>query len=346
MPAMWLRNLWYFALPGRRLRPGRMTHKVILGEPLLIGRARDGAPFALHDICPHRGIPLSRGAFDGREVECCYHGWRFGTDGHCTAIPSLVESQRMNVDRVRVKAYPAREVQGNIWIYFGDEAENGAAELPEPPQLPNVEARHCHLFEAMPFPCDIDHAVVGLMDPAHGPYVHRSWWWRTRRSMHEKSKAFAPSPLGFTMVRHRPSRNSFAYKLLGGAPETEISFRLPGVRIEHIRAGRHTVCGLTAVTPLREGETEVNHALYWTMSWLTPLSPLFRPFARTFLGQDRTVVEAQQIGLAWEPELMLINDADTQAKWYYQLKQEFAAAQAEGRPFQNPVTARTLHWRS
>ena len=343
---MWLRNLWYFALPGRRLRPGRMTHKVMLGEPLLIGRARDGEPFALHDICPHRGIPLSRGAFDGREVECCYHGWRFGTDGRCTAIPSLVEGQRMNVGRVRVKRYPAREVQGNIWIYFGDDAEDGAVEPPEPPRLPDVEARHCHLFEAMPFPCDIDYAIVGLMDPAHGPYVHRSWWWRTRRSMHEKSKAFEPSPLGFTMVRHRPSRNSFAYKLLGGTPETEISFRLPGVRVEHIRAGRHVVCGLTAVTPVREGETEVNHAIYWTMPWLTPFSPLFRPFARTFLGQDRAVVEMQQIGLAWKPDLMLINDADSQAKWYYQLKQEFAGARAEGRPFRNPVTARTLRWRS
>jgi phenylpropionate dioxygenase-like ring-hydroxylating dioxygenase large terminal subunit len=342
---MWLRDLWYFALPGRQLRRGRMTHKVMLGEPLLIGRARDGEPFALHDICPHRGVPLSRGTFDGREVECCYHGWRFGTDGRCTAIPSLVEGQRMNIGRVRVKSYPVREVQGNIWIYFGAGAGE-PPEPPEPPRLPDVEARHCHLFEAMLFPCDIDHAVVGLMDPAHGPYVHRSWWWRTRRSMHEKSKAFEPSPLGFTMVRHRPSRNSFAYKLLGGAPETEIGFRLPGVRIEHIRVGRHVVCGLTAVTPLREGETEVNHALYWTMPWLTPFAPLFRPFARAFLGQDRGVVEMQQIGLAWDPDLMLINDADTQAKWYYQLKQEYAGARAEGRPFRNPVTARTLHWRS
>ena len=39
---------------------------------------------------------------DGREsVECPYHGWRFGTDGACTAIPSLVADQAMDVSRIR-----------------------------------------------------------------------------------------------------------------------------------------------------------------------------------------------------------------------------------------------------
>jgi hypothetical protein len=43
---------------------------------------------------------------------------------------------------------------------------------------------------------------------------------------------------------------------------------------------------------------------------------------------------------------MLINDADMQAKWYYQLKAEYAKARAENRPFANPVTERVLRWRS
>ena len=58
-----------------------MLAKTLLGEPILIGRDAAGAPFALRDLCPHRGVPLSCGSFDGKEVECCYHGWRFATDG-------------------------------------------------------------------------------------------------------------------------------------------------------------------------------------------------------------------------------------------------------------------------
>ncbi len=338
-----LREAWYYALPGHRLRRGKMLAKTILGEPLLLGRDAGGGVFALRDLCPHRGIPLSCGRFDGAGIECCYHGWRFGTDGRCTAIPSLVPGQAFEVSRIRAAAYPAREVQGNIWVYGGADP----AGAPDIPRIPDIgEATGYRLVETMRFPGGIDHAVIGLMDPAHGPFVHRSWWWRSRRSIHEKAKAFAPSDWGFTMLRHAPSANSRAYRILGGAPETEIAFRLPGIRIEHIRAGRHMLCSLTAVTPIDAGATEVNHAVYWTMPWLTPLRPLLRPFVRSFLRQDRDIVAKQQAGLRHAPPLLLVNDADTQAKWYYRLKAEYARARAEGRPFVNPVKGRTLRWRS
>ena len=337
-----LREAWYYALPGRRLKPGGTLAKTLLGEPLLLGRDAAGAPFALRDLCPHRGVPLSCGRFDGNEVECCYHGWRFATDGRCTAIPSLAEGQHLDTAKIRVASYPAREVQGNIWVYFGSDPTRA----PEIPLVPDIGERGYAMVETVRFPGPIDHAVVGLMDPAHGPFVHQSWWWRSRRSIHEKAKAFAPSPWGFTMTRHAPSSNSRAYRLLGGAPQTEITFRLPGIRIEHIRAGKYVLCNLTAVTPIDDSATEVNHVIYWTMPWLGPLRPLLRPFVRKFLHQDRDIVALQQQGLRHAPALLLINDADTQAKWYYRLKQEYARARAEGRDFVNPVKPRVLRWRS
>ena len=230
-----LREAWYYALPGRRVKPGGMAAKVMLGEPVLIGRDAAGAPFALRDLCPHRGMRLSAGNFDGCHVECCYHGWRFDTGGRCTAIPALVPGQAFSPGRVQVRSYPVLEVQGNIWVYFGDDP----ADAPQIPLVDGFADAAPRLVETVSFAAAIDHAVVGLMDPAHGPFVHRAWWWRSRASIQAKAKAFAPSPWGFTMSRHTPSANSRAYRLFGGAPETEIVFRLPSVRIEHIRAGRH-----------------------------------------------------------------------------------------------------------
>jgi phenylpropionate dioxygenase-like ring-hydroxylating dioxygenase large terminal subunit len=195
-------------------------------------------------------------------------------------------------------------------------------------------------------PATIDHAVVGLMDPAHGAFVHRAWWWRARHSIHEKSKAFAASPYGFTMLRHAPSTNANAYRLLGGKPETEIAFRLPSTRIEHIRIGTRQVASVTAVTPLNDNEAEVNHAIYWTMPWLSLVKPLLRPYVRAFLNQDRAVIALQRDGLKYNPPLLLINDADTQAKWYFRLKAESLRARAENRDFVNPVKDRVLRWRS
>lgn len=338
-----LKEMWYFALPGERLRRGRTVAKLLLGEPLLLGRAADGSVFALRDVCPHRGIPLRHGRFNGREIECCYHGWRFDPGGRCVAIPSLAAGEDLAaIGRIAVKSYPAREVQGNVWVFFGDRPD----EAPEIPVISGLGERAPDLAESVRMPCAIDHAVIGLMDPSHGPFVHRAWWWRSRHSIHEKEKAFAPSPWGFTMLRHPPSKNSNAYRLLGGAPETEITFRLPSVRIEDVRAGRHRLVNLTAVTPLGERETEVNHAIYWTMPWLNYLKPVLRPFVRTFLGQDRDIMTKQQEGLRFDPILSLVGDADQQARWYQRLKLEYARARAEGRPFANPVKERVLHWRS
>ena len=111
-----IRDAWYYALPGSQLKPGEMLAKTILGGPVLLARDSEGQAFALVDICPHRGIPLRFGTFDGREVECCYHGWRFNAQGTCTAMPSVLDKQLPDLTKVCVKSYPVEEVQGGIWI--------------------------------------------------------------------------------------------------------------------------------------------------------------------------------------------------------------------------------------
>ncbi len=72
-----LRNIWYYALPGRQLKPGQMFAKQLLGEPIVFGRTHSGEVFALRDICPHRAVPLSCGRFDGTAIaqEDRLRGW-------------------------------------------------------------------------------------------------------------------------------------------------------------------------------------------------------------------------------------------------------------------------------
>ena len=339
-----LREAWYYAVPSRKIKRGKTMPKVMLGEPVLLGRDAEGAAFALRDLCPHRAMPLSLGRFDGHEIECCYHGWRFATDGGCTAIPALVDGQKINLRRIAASRYPVREVNGNLWVYFGKEADV-APPIPALEDFP-TDARP-QVAETVRFDAGYDHAVIGLMDPGHVPFVHRSWFWRSGRDFADKEKSFAPSPHGFTMVRHQTSGNSRAYKLLGGGPmETDISFTLPGIRVEHTRVGRHALVNMTAMTPIDDDTVELNNCIYWTMPWLSPLRPALLPFIRLFLGQDRDALGRQHEGLKFDPQLMLVGDADIQARWYARLKREYRAARAENRPFENPVEACTLRWRS
>jgi phenylpropionate dioxygenase-like ring-hydroxylating dioxygenase large terminal subunit len=342
---LFLKDLWYYALPAGQLKSGQTLAKNLLNEPILFGRTRSGQCFALRDICPHRAVPLSCGRFDGVQVECAYHGWRFDPAGQCTAIPALTEDQTLDFDRFGVKSYPVQEVQGNLWIYMSRDEEK-----PDPieraPQVQGFDDQGYQSVLVMRFPCFVDHAIVGLMDPAHVPFVHRSWWWRADPTLMEEVKTFDPSPHGFTMRQHQLEQQTFLYSLIGGTPKVEISFRLPGVRIEQLITDKHTVCNLTTMTPISETETEVTTLFYTTLPWFPLLQPFLQPFFRTFLNQDREMVVKQQIGLKHNPPLMLIKDADTQARWYYQLKAEFARAMSENRPFQNPVKSQVIRWRS
>ena len=346
-----LYGLWYFAALASELKPGRLKRYELLGEPVLLGRNRAGEAYALRDICPHRAAPLSAGRLsrDGagaETVECPYHGWMFRTrDGACSRIPSLVDSQAFEVERIRVRSYPIAESQGLVWIFMGDGPRGAGPDAP-PPQFEGVVGGGPKLVERMEFDAHLDHAVVGLMDPAHGPYVHQQWWWRSSGSQHDKEKRFEPRELGFAMARHTPSSNSRAYRLLGGAPATEISFRLPALRWEHVTVGRRQVLALTCLTPIDERRTRITQIVWSDHPVFGWLRPLIRLGTRRFLAQDGGMVNLQKRGLAYDPPLMWIDDADRQAKWYLQLKKAWVTAQTGGRPFVNPVETTTLRWRS
>ena len=342
-----LRDFWYVASPATQLARGGMLPVTLLGEQILIVRANDGAVSALRDFCPHRGIPLRYGKFDGCEVECCYHGWRFNTSGTCTSIPSMVDD-KTDLKKIKTGSYACVEKDGLIWIYIPADAK-AEPTTTQPPDMPAPISGGFKLVDSLHFPCQIDHAVIGLMDPAHGPFVHRSWWWRTKKSIHAKQKQFAPTARGFRMVSHKPSSNSRAYKSLGGGGErsTEIQFQLPGLRTEHITIGSRYVVLLTALTPIDEKNTVLHQFMYTNISLLNWLRPLLLPFGKAFLKQDLDIVKKQQEGLRpGHPTLMLLGDSDAQALWYYRLKKEALSAMAENRVFENPLREKMLQWRS
>jgi phenylpropionate dioxygenase-like ring-hydroxylating dioxygenase large terminal subunit len=348
-------DAWYLACLSPDLKPGRMEGREYLGEPVVIGRTRAGEVYALRDVCPHRAAKLSagkvrteapNGEHGGRDtVECPYHGWRFDTDGACARIPSLTVDNPCDIAKVRVRKYPTVERQGLVWIWMASDSRLDLAP-PPPPVIPGVVGGKPKLVDRLDYDIHIDHAVLGLIDPAHGPFVHQQWWWRTGASQHEKQKAFAPSEAGFTMTRHEPSKNSKAYAILGGEPLTEITFRLPGLRWEHVKVGDRQVLALSAMTPINAGKTRMNQVIWSDHPAFTVLYPVIRAAARTFLRQDGRIVAAQTRGLRDNPPLLWMGDADQQGRWYHQLKREWNAAHRERRPFENPIAATTLRWRT
>lgn len=352
-----LRDFWYPAIRSSRVRRAELRKATLLGEPLAIGRDAAGRIFALRDTCPHRGMPLTCGRVDGQLLECSYHGWRFDVhSGQCREIPSRVEGDKLKVERIYAHHFACEEQDGYAWVYMPETEPHGPARAqradpPPAPRLPVFSERYRLTHLSADLPVNIDHGIIGLMDPAHGPFVHQSWFWRSRGSIRQKEKTFEPIPNGFRIRAHKPSSNSGAYKLLGvyGQPiTTTIEFVLPNMRFEQIHCGEKWFSSRATVTPVDAGHCRIDFCAAWNVFRYVPfMTTIFRLFGRTFIGQDARTMRRQAEGLKSNPSLMLIDDADRPAKWYFALKEALVEARRTGEPMRHPIAEPvTLRWRS
>lgn len=165
------RNYWYPVLESRQLKstPKAVT---VAGEKIML--MRDGNKVrALHDRCPHRGVPLSAGRkeFPGT-ISCIYHGWTYKLENGelVAALTDGPDSPICGKAGVRVKTYPVEDRAGIIWVYVGD--------LPPPPPEEDIPEEFL-TPQATVIPMielrkgDWRYAMENAVDEAHARYLHR-----------------------------------------------------------------------------------------------------------------------------------------------------------------------------
>ncbi|HVT96274.1 MAG TPA: hypothetical protein VHE33_02125, partial [Acidobacteriaceae bacterium] len=86
----------------------------------------------------------------------------------------------------------------------------------------------------------------------------------------------------------------------------------------------------------------------WNVLYHLPfMTSILRFFGNMFVRQDQVTMIQQAEGLKFDPSLMLIDDADKPAKWYFALKQARLDAEKTGTPMKHPLDGPvTLRWRS
>ena len=126
---MFLRNYWYVAAWARDLGREPLA-RIMLNEPVVLFRKRDGTPVALEDRCIHRRLPLSMGRLIGDDIQCHYHGLVFDGTGACIKIPG----QERIASAVRVKSYPVVERNQCIFVWMGDPDAPDEIQDPDPLQ--------------------------------------------------------------------------------------------------------------------------------------------------------------------------------------------------------------------
>tara|TARA_X000000950_G_scaffold243510_1_gene298640 strand:+ start:13178 stop:14215 length:1038 start_codon:yes stop_codon:yes gene_type:complete len=166
---LFLKNTWYVAAWDHEVPYGKLVHRKILGENVVLYRKRDGSVCALEDSCPHRKLPLSMGTLVGDDVQCGYHGLKFDCSGACVEVPAYKDIPK----QARVRAFPIVERWNWIWIWMGDPALADEALIIDIPEYDNPEWG-INRGPAMDIACNYQHMTDNLVDPSHVSFVHKT----------------------------------------------------------------------------------------------------------------------------------------------------------------------------
>src|SRR5579863_2642029 len=69
--------------------PGDYFTTHVVGEPIVVARARDGVVRAMSSVCQHRAMLVAEGKGNARGFMCPYHHWVYGLDGRLVNAPAM-----------------------------------------------------------------------------------------------------------------------------------------------------------------------------------------------------------------------------------------------------------------
>ena len=142
-------RLWHPVASLVDVAPRHVFWGRLLGRELAVWRADDGFVNVWENRCLHRGVRLTVGTNDGRELVCRYHGWRYASrTAGCTYIPAHPADAPART--ICNRTFPAVERYGLVW--------SGADADGEPPTIEALEAGGAFALRGV-----VVHAPSGLV---------------------------------------------------------------------------------------------------------------------------------------------------------------------------------------
>ena len=165
-----LRQFWTPFLPSRDLpeKDGVPKRVKLMGEDLVAFRDSNGDIGLVEENCPHRGASLFFGRNEFCGLACNYHGWKYDVTGKCVDMPNEPTASNFK-DKVRITAYPVRDVNKMLWTYMGPRET--------PPPFPQFEVNtlpYDQVYEphVMTEECNWVQGLEGDLDSSHVYFIH------------------------------------------------------------------------------------------------------------------------------------------------------------------------------
>jgi len=288
---------WYPVAYLDDLDRRRPTPFTLLGTDLVLWLEPASAQWrAFADVCPHRLVPLSDGRINARgELECPYHGWSFGGEGQCTAIPQATAEQQPNAcasPRAQCQRFATAEAQGLLFVFAGDPAQAGTVPLPLVPPLEEPGWLVQGTFRDLPM--DALTVLENVLDVSHVPFTHHRTVGRRDNAAPVVAELTGFGPEGYTALWPEGPRKG----RLGCQHTTFVG---PCLMWHDLTAkGFGRILTVVYATPIRPGECRLFARFPFQFS--SPLPKLLvglRPRWLQHIG-NHTVLEDDQIFLHWQ----------------------------------------------
>ncbi len=275
----------------------------LLGQRLVLWRGTDGTAQAWDDRCPHRGASLSLGCVragpDGAQLECAYHGWRFGAGGQVVSVPALPGFVPPASHRATV--YAVAERYGLLWVCLqpaAADADAGSAAIPAFAAEQDARLRKVNCGPYL-VATSAPRIVENFLDMAHFGFVHEHWLGsREHTGIADYTVVATPTGLLATGCKAWQPRSSvhaeggadveYTYEV--NAPYTAILTKIP----ETSSVALADFCESIAlfICPLTPETSQVWFRL--AMNDFESPDAKLQAFQHTIFTQDQPVLESQR----------------------------------------------------
>src|SRR5579859_6733951 len=151
---------WYPIAASHDLPFRHVFHGQLLGREFAVWRADDGYVNVWENRCLHRGVRLSLGINDGRELKCQYHGWRYANrTAGCTYIPAHPSDAPART--ITNRTFPAVERYGLVWSCLDP--------VGDAPEIAALDPAHALALRGVPVNAAAADVILRLKDYRFAP---------------------------------------------------------------------------------------------------------------------------------------------------------------------------------
>ena len=112
---IWFKTWQYVCSTGEVAEPGSFFTAMILDQPVVVTRDREGKLRAFYNVCKHRGHMLVEGSGCSRTLRCPFHAWTYSAEGKLLSAPNAENIAGFDFDDFGLSEIRLETIRRHPW---------------------------------------------------------------------------------------------------------------------------------------------------------------------------------------------------------------------------------------